>query len=150
MKLGGREGKNLDKKDTWRTITSWLRFSVCMVPMQLSAVVCVWDFGLLLQISSGRTGSARPLHSRGEMAVGQERMRSPLAIESQRLSPHSVGIAGVRKKPCWLQSEEHSCSSAWRPVNWVSPEGLRSFKLREGLDTVACWIPSDDHAQGYE
>lgn len=43
------------------------------------------------------------LGKNGLMAVGQERMGSPLEIKSQRLS---VGIAWVRKKPCCLESED--------------------------------------------
>lgn len=34
MKLGGREGRNLEKKYAWRAVTSWLKFLVHMVPMQ--------------------------------------------------------------------------------------------------------------------
>lgn len=77
MKLGGREGKNLEKKYTWRTYKLAQIFSP-YGSYAVSAMVCGWDFRLQLQITWGRTGSARPLHSRGEMAVGQERMGSPL------------------------------------------------------------------------
>lgn len=69
MKLGGREGKNLEKKYARRLLQADSIFSL-YGSYAVSAVVCGWDFGLLLQITSVRMDSARPLHSRGEMAVG--------------------------------------------------------------------------------
>lgn len=109
MKLGGREGKSLEKKYAWRTVTSWLIFSL-YGSYAVSAVVCGLWMGLWAAAANhfGKNGLCQALHSRGEMAVGQERMRSLLKIESQRMSSHSMGIAWVRKKPCCPESEDHS------------------------------------------